>query len=387
MHRIILLGATGYTGSRVLANLAAAQAGPEIVLVGRSAQRLHAQARSAGAACSVVEADTATPGALDSELRRGDVVVSTVGPFVDLGREVARSAARIGAVYLDSTGEPPFVEWAFRTLGPSAEASGALLVPGFGYDYVPGNLAGWLAAEQSRTPPAAVEIGYFLWRHDAGAAEPRRQPSAVELMSQTTTAGTRESLVKVLGAPSFAYRADEADRFGLQTQRSGDGLLRFAVAGKERPSITIGGSEHFGLPEVLPQVRRVDVGLGWFGPAATPIHHMTRIAGPVTTNPVVRRAAAAVAGRLPFRDRGPSIPTSTTAVARARDRGGGITAEVAVDGPDPYTLTADLLARGAAHFAGGREHAVGVHGPLVGFTPPVLTTLAADCGLRWESPA
>src|SRR5699024_12751927 len=140
-------------------------------------------------------------------------------------------------------------------------------------------------------------IGSFLCRHDAGAAEPRRQPSAVELMSQTTTAGTRESLVKVLGAPSFAYRADEADRFGLQTQRSGDGLLRFAVAGKERPSITIGGSEPFGLPAEVPQIRRVDGGLRWFRPAATPQHRLHPLPRPVHTRPVVRRAAAPGAPR------------------------------------------------------------------------------------------
>src|SRR5699024_11047043 len=105
MPRIILLGATGYTGSRVLANLvgthADAVAGTDgIILVGRSADRLRAQARGAGLECDTVEADTSVPGALDHMLREGDVVVTTVGPFVDLGREVARSAARAGAVYL-----------------------------------------------------------------------------------------------------------------------------------------------------------------------------------------------------------------------------------------------------------------------------------------------
>ncbi|GAA4823268.1 saccharopine dehydrogenase NADP-binding domain-containing protein [Tomitella cavernea] len=381
MPRIILLGATGYTGSRVLANLAGKQADSgEIILVGRSADRLRAQARCAGLECDTVEADTSVPGALDRILREGDVLVTTVGPFVDLGREVARSAARAGAVYLDSTGEPPFVEWMFRNLGEAAESSGALLVPGFGYDYVPGNLAGWLAAVQAGERTSAIEVGYFMWSYDTVTGA-RSQPNLAAMMSTATSPGTRASLVKVLGTPSYAYRAAACDRFGLETERTADHLLHFSAAGKERPLITVGGSEHFGLPEVLPSLRSVDVGLGWFGSAAPAIHRMTRLAGPLTTNPIARRAAGMLAAHLPYRNSVPSIPIRITAVARARDRSGAVLAEAAVDGPDPYTLTADLLARGAAHFADGGDRPSGVHGPLTALTPNGLKTLAAECGL------
>jgi len=382
MHRIVLLGATGYTGSRVLANLADSPTTSEIVLVGRSTERLRRQARTVGVECRTVQADTAAPRALDELLQPGDVVVATVGPFTDIGHEVARSVARTGAVYLDSTGEPPFVDWMFRSLSDEARAGGALLVPGFGYDYVPGNVAGWLAAQKADEQPAAVEMGYFLWRYTAGSADPYRQPSLREMMSTATTPGTRESLVKVLGTPSFAFRADQADRFGLEAQHTGQRLLRFNVAGRERPTITIGGSEHFGLPEVLPQLRSVDVGLGWFGPATTPIHCAGRFGGTLMTNRIVRRAASAVGGRLPYANHTPSIPTRTSVAARARDRSGNLVSEVTVDGPGPYELTADLLARGAQHFAARGEHPVGVHGPLAALTPSTLTELAAACGLR-----
>ncbi len=387
MTRIVLLGATGYTGSRVLTRLAALGTETELVLVGRSAVRQRAAADAAGIDAQIVEADTSAPGALDGLLTKGDVVVSTVGPFGDLGKETARSAAAAGAVYLDSTGEPPFIEWMARELTEPAEDSGALLIPAFGYDYVPGNLAGWLAAERGGPGTTAVEVGYFMRRADGGdrnAGGGRKNPLAE--LTATTTGGTRASLVKVLGDPSFAYRADPADRFGLVRQNSGAGLVEFTDdTGRVRPAITVGGSEHLGLPEVLPGLRAVDVGLGWFGAASRAVHRMTRLSGPLMVNPVARKVMSFLGDRMPGRDGEPTVATETLVFGRARGADGAVLAEVTVTGPGPYELTADLLARGALHFAAGDaagERATGVRGPLAGLGPEQLVALAGECGLH-----
>ena len=379
MPRIVLLGATGYTGSRVLARLAARSDVP-VTLVGRSAQRLREQARSAAADCQIIEADTTAPGVLDGVLEADDIVISTVGPFVDLGREVVRSVARAGAVYLDSAGEPPFIEWVFRALSGQADATGALLVPGFGYDFVPGHVAGWLAAEAGGQHTDSIDIGYYLWRHSPGAARPYRQPSFSE-MTRVTTPGTRESLAKVVAEPSFAYRANQADRFGLESRRSAAGLLRFNLAGRDRPAITIGGSEHLGLPEVLPHIRRVDVGLGWFGPASVPIFYGSRFGGALMTSTAARKATRAIAARLPYPNRMPDLPARTSVIARAYGRHGNTLAEVTVDGPGPYEFTADILARTAHYLADGHEYRGGVHGPLAALGSQQLVDVAGDSGL------
>lgn len=279
MPRIVLVGATGYTGSLVLSRLAGRPNVP-ITLIGRSAQRMREQARASGVDCQIIEADTTAPGALDRVIEAHDIVISTVGPFLDLGREVPRSVARAGAMNVDSAGEPPFIEWVFRALSQQAAAAGAVVVPGFGYDFIPGHVAGWLAADTGGQQTDAIEIGYYLWRHDPDAVNPYRQPNLSE-MTRITTPGTRESLAKVVAEPSFAYRADQADVLGLEPQRSAAHLLRFNVVGRERAAISMGGAEHFGLPEVLPHIRRVDVGLGWFGAASAPIHYGLRVSGPL----------------------------------------------------------------------------------------------------------
>lgn len=388
MTRIVLLGATGYTGSRVLGRLAALGGQTALVLVGRSAARQQAAARAAGVDAQIVEADTAAPGALDGLLTAGDVIVSTVGPFGDLGKETARSAAAAGAVYLDSTGEPPFIEWMARELTDRADASGALLIPAFGYDYVPGNLAGWLAARRGGPEVTAVEVGYYMRPADrAGGAEGRGRKGLLAGLTATTTGGTRASLVKVLGDPSFAYRADPGDRFGLARQNSGAGLVEFTDdTGRVRPAITVGGSEHLGLPEVLPGLRAVDVGLGWFGSASRTVHRLNRLSGPLMVNPVARRVLSYLGDRLPGRGGEPTVATETLVFGRARDADGAVRAETAVTGPGPYELTADLLARGALHFAAGdgagADRATGVRGPLAGLGPEHLVALAEACGLR-----
>ena len=75
------------------------------------------------------------------------MLVSTAGPFLKFGRPVVAAAVDAGVVYLDSTGEPPFIRQVFEEFGPRAQRTGAVLLTAFGYDFVPGNLAGALALQ------------------------------------------------------------------------------------------------------------------------------------------------------------------------------------------------------------------------------------------------
>jgi hypothetical protein len=77
-----------------------------------------------------------------------------------VGMPVVDAAVDASAVYLDSSGEPPFIRQVFEEFGPRAERTGALLLTASGYDYVPGNLAGALAL-QAAFAAVRVQIGYF----------------------------------------------------------------------------------------------------------------------------------------------------------------------------------------------------------------------------------
>ncbi|MCZ0985946.1 saccharopine dehydrogenase NADP-binding domain-containing protein [Streptomyces diastatochromogenes] len=199
-RRIVLLGATGYTGQRVLRELL--KRGAEPTLVGRSRARMRAVADRFGADLPVAEADLTSAADLSRLLEPSDVVVSTVGPFMELGMATVTAAARAGAHYLDSTGEGTFARFVFE-LDSVAAARGATLVPAFGYDYVPGNLAGALALTRAGERARHVDIGYFITR--SGPGDPLRYRSTLR-DAWTLTTGNAADTGRRGGRGGFAYR-------------------------------------------------------------------------------------------------------------------------------------------------------------------------------------
>jgi saccharopine dehydrogenase-like NADP-dependent oxidoreductase len=110
--RIVLYGATGYTGTLTAQALVAD--GVRLVLAGRDQGRLSALAARLAQAYGGTEPETAVvdaerPGRLRDLLGPSDVLVSTAGPFLQVGRPIVAAAVDAGAVYLDSAGEPPFI--------------------------------------------------------------------------------------------------------------------------------------------------------------------------------------------------------------------------------------------------------------------------------------
>jgi short subunit dehydrogenase-like uncharacterized protein len=83
------------------------------IFAGRDQSRLSALAAQISQAGDGTELETAVavaeePASLRDLIGAGDVLVSAAGPFMKIGRPVVAAAVDAGAVYLDSTGEPPF---------------------------------------------------------------------------------------------------------------------------------------------------------------------------------------------------------------------------------------------------------------------------------------
>src|SRR6478609_4711290 len=264
--RVVLLGATGYTGALVARELVARGARP--VLAGRSQDRLDALVHdlaaehdlaadhpSGGATLETAVADVDDPRTVRAVVERGDVLVSTVGPFVRHGGPAVEAAIDAGAVYLDSTGEPAFIRRVVAGLGPRARRTGATLLTAFGHDWVPGNLAGALALQEEGADAARVEIGYFP---TGGAA----------------SGGTQASALTTVLEPSHAWR-DGA----LRSERIGARVVTFEVgAGRRVRGITAGGTEPFALPDLAPGLRDVEVVFGVSHPAVRLVPAATAVA-------------------------------------------------------------------------------------------------------------
>jgi short subunit dehydrogenase-like uncharacterized protein len=358
--RIVLLGATGYTGARTAEALVARGARP--VLAGRNPDKLAALAARLGG-LDTARADVTDPAAVRALLEPGDVLVTTVGPFLRLGEPAVAAAVEAGAVYLDSTGEPPFVRRVFDEFGPRADR--ATLIPAFGFDYVPGNLAGALALDEAGARAHRLDVGYSM----AGAD------------GQAFSRGTLVSAMGVLVEPGYAFTGGR-----LTTQTPGRRTWRFQAGERSRLGLSVGGSEHLTLPALAPTLREVGVYLDWLGPLTRPAHLLSPLTGLTGRVPgaaaAAQRLAEAVGRRVA---EGPSEGTvaraRTVTVAEVRDRAGELVSRVVLEGPEPYGFTGAMLAWGAVTAAGGGVRTTGAAGPVQAFGLEALTAGAAEAGL------
>jgi short subunit dehydrogenase-like uncharacterized protein len=359
--RIVLFGATGYTGDLVARALAARGTRP--VLAARSAERLEPLAGELGGLETRV-ADVSRPETVRVLVEPGDVLVSTVGPFSRWGDPAVEAAIAAGATYFDSTGEPAFIRRVFERHGPAAERAGSALLTAFGFDWVPGNLAGALALREAGPDAVRLEVGYF----------PR---------GGGTSGGTQASGLQAAMEPSFAYRGGR-----LRSERTGAHVRTFELEpGKERRGVSVGGSEHFGLPAVHPTLRDVEVILGMAGSLTPAVPYITAVTSTLLKLPPLRAGARASLGRLAKGSTGgpdeeARASSSATVVAEAFDDSGVRLTTVRLGGVNPYTFTAEILAWGAATAAGQGIEGSGALGPVEAFGLESLEAGVATSGFQ-----
>ncbi len=363
--RVVLLGATGYTGRLTAMRMVAQGRAP--VLVGRDQEKLQRLIEEllplapSGREPDWAIADVNERGDLLGLLRsEADVLVSTVGPFTRLGQAPVEAAIDAGAAYLDCTGEPAFVKKIFTDYDRRARRTGARLLTAFGFDYVPGNLAAGLLLERNEASAIEqVDIGYFVTGNF------------------TPSSGTIASATGVALESSYTWRDGE-----LASERAGSRTLDFDLAGRTLTAVSIGGTEQFALPRSYPQLRTINTQVGWIGRWSRAWSTAGVLAGGAMQVPGVGSAMGAVMRTAlgGVSDTGPAdhqrAANRSHVLAVGRDGAGVEIDRVQVDGPDPYDMTADLLDWGAALLQRRQDLPVGALGPIDGLG---LDRLQAGC--------
>ncbi|HEX8745530.1 MAG TPA: saccharopine dehydrogenase NADP-binding domain-containing protein [Thermoleophilaceae bacterium] len=359
--RIVLFGATGFTGRLVAAALVERGARP--VLAARSIEPLRALGDELGG-LEVAVADVARPESVRDLVERGDVLISTVGPFMRFGDAAVEAAVASGAHYLDSTGEPPFIRRVFDHFGPRADGAGVALLTALGYDYVPGNLAAALALRDAGEAAVRVRVGYYF----IGRATP--------------SGGTQASTAASALDPHFAYRDGR-----IQTERAAKRYTTFEVEGESRPAVSVGSTEHFGLPAAFPRLREVDVYLGWFGRQSRGMQAFSAVGSVVARVPGATAGFGALTGRLVKGSTGGPEPERRSqersyAVAVASDASGRDLAEARVAGVNGYDFTGGMLAWAATRIAESGVNGRGALGPVEAFGLDELEAGVREAGIE-----
>ena len=112
-----------------------------------------------GVPFKVVAADDAI--GLREMLADCSVVVGCAGPFTLHGEGLVAAAAETGTHYLDTTGEQTFIRMVFEKYGERAAETGAALVSGMGFDYLPGDMLAALVAE-GMGPLEEIVVAYHV---------------------------------------------------------------------------------------------------------------------------------------------------------------------------------------------------------------------------------
>ncbi|GAA2531549.1 hypothetical protein [Winogradskya humida] len=263
-----------------------------------------------------------------------------------MGEPAANAAVTAGAHYLDTTGEPSFIRRIFDHYGPLAERSGSTMVTAFGFDWVPGNVAGAHALAAAGPDAVSIAVGYF--NEGVGAS-----------------GGTALSAAGAILDRSFAFRGGR-----LQAERTGARVRSFDLGdGRRRRGVSVGGTEHFELPALHPTLRDVDVILGRPS-ASSAIPVITGLVETVAWIPGARAGLRAILeGRTQGSTGGPSAKLletgSSVVVAEARSASGAVLHRTRLVGRSSYAFTGDIMAWGAmAAASGGLIRRAGPRGRL-----------------------
>jgi short subunit dehydrogenase-like uncharacterized protein len=318
---LAILGVTGFTGQLVLDE--ARRGGLEVRLVGRRREALE---ELAAAGEEVRVADARDEAALRTAFEGASVVASLAGPFLELGLAPVRAAVAAGAHYLDTSGEQEWVGRLHAELEPET-----VVLPAFGFDYVPGDLAARLAAEQVDGPLDEVIVAYSV-------------------KGVGTSRGTRRTIGHVMGQQQVAWEDGRLvpSRFGATTR-----TVRFPFG--ERAVVEWSGTEPLTVPRhtdvrnVRSYIRAPALAAkaGGVGRLAAPFVRLGSRLGPAGPSEASRRKSR------------------FTVVAEARGPGGEGRAILA--GTDVYGLTARLIVCGTQALMAGEVRGAGVLAPAEAF--------------------
>lgn len=143
MERVLIYGASGYTGALIAEQ--AVREGSKPILSGRSETKIRPLAERLDCPHRIANLDDAK--GLDAALEGVDVVLNCAGPFSRTATAMVDACLRNRSHYLDITGEIDVFE-AVAARDTEAKAAEIMLLPGVGFDVVPTDcLAAHLAAQ------------------------------------------------------------------------------------------------------------------------------------------------------------------------------------------------------------------------------------------------
>lgn len=220
---VVLLGATGFAGGHAAARLAeVAPAGLRWAVAGRRPEALAGLVELHG--CGSLPADVTDPGSLTALARSTRVLLSTAGPFSELGDAVVDACVSERTHYADLTGEVPFMRGLIDRYHRRAEREGVTILPASGFDSVPAEIATLTAMQEAERRSVCLESLRAVYRLRGGL-----------------NGGTLASAIGIFrdGAPRLL-----ADPYSLVPDATATSAERRALGDPMRPTLDATGGRY-----------------------------------------------------------------------------------------------------------------------------------------------
>jgi short subunit dehydrogenase-like uncharacterized protein len=191
--RILIYGATGYTGTLIAEHAAAL--GLDITVAGRNSDKVHRLANRLGVPSSVFEAEDVEAAA--AALAPFDVLLNVAGPFRVTAEPLMQAAVQSRTHYLDTTAEFAVYQLA-ASMDEAAKRAGVMVMSGVGWDVVPTDALALHTARRVANPEQltlAIRVtdgfsrGSLVSAASIGATGPLTRQSGT--LREASTAGSR----------------------------------------------------------------------------------------------------------------------------------------------------------------------------------------------------
>ena len=319
--RILVYGATGYTGKLIAAE--AARRGLDVVLAGRNPEKLKGVAEPLELESRAFA--LSDPARLRAELEDFGCVLHVAGPFSETSEPMVDACLAASTHYLDVTGEIDVFE-AIARRGDAAREAGVLLLPGVGFDVVPSDC---LAAHVASRLPDASALRIAIAGLGGGVSR-----------------GTAKTLVESLGD-------------GLRVRR--DGVIRNRPSGSLERHFDFGAGPARGVAMPWGDVStafhstgipNIEVYFILSGRIPT-LLKASRFLAPWTRLPTVQRFLKARIDSLPEGPDEETRASSTSLLLAEAEAPGGRVVRSMLRTPTGYTLTCQAAVEIAARVASG----------------------------------
>ena len=165
-YKIVIFGATGFTGELCAKFMSEKYSDIPIAIAGRNLEKLEKIKNKHGLNFPIIVADAFDVNALEKMCKDTEVVLSTAGPYHKYGSDLLGACVKSGCHYVDITGESFWIKDMIEKHHKEASNKGVRIINACGFDSAPSDLGVFYAVNQVAGSVKSVQC-FQAWKGEA----------------------------------------------------------------------------------------------------------------------------------------------------------------------------------------------------------------------------